>query len=132
MPVDSFYRRQKSSVRRGHWLYHADVRLTCSTAVIDRTAAFVARSANPPQFEDKIRENQRQDPKFSFLNPADPYHAYYRHRQDKVARGEVEDEVVTGKEEKVEILPEKEVDLGLEPPVPEFILDVTNINPLDL
>lgn len=92
----------------------------------------MARSANPPQFEDKIRENQRQDPKFSFLNPADPYHAYYRHRMEKVLRGEVEDEVVPGKEEKVEVVPEKEVDSGLEPPMPEFILDVTNINPLDL
>ena len=63
------------------------------TAVIDRTALFVARSANPPQFEEKIRENQRQDPKFAFLNSADPYHAYYRHRMDKVVRGELEPNV---------------------------------------
>ncbi|KAJ2989100.1 hypothetical protein NUW54_g8895 [Trametes sanguinea] len=68
-------------------------------SVIDRTAQFVARSANPPQFEDKIRENQRGDPKFAFLNPADPYHAYYRHRMEKVVRGELE-EVAPGKEEK--------------------------------
>ena len=83
--------------------------------------------------EDKIRENQRQDPKFSFLNPADPYHAYYRHRMEKVLRGEVEEEV-PGKEEEPqgEVVPEKEIDIGLEPPVPEFILDVTNVNPLDL
>ncbi|OBZ75193.1 Splicing factor 3A subunit 1 [Grifola frondosa] len=71
-------------------------------SVIDRTALFVARSANPPQFEDKIRENQRQDPKFAFLNPADPYHAYYRHRMDKVVRGELDDEVVPGKEDKAQ------------------------------
>lgn len=103
------------------------------TAVIDRTAAFVARSANPPQFEDKIRENQRQDPKFSFLNPADPYHAYYRHRMEKVMHGEVEDEVVTREKTPTgEFVPTEEVDLGLEPPVPEFILDVASINPLDL
>lgn len=102
-------------------------------AVIDRTANFVARSANPPQFEDKIRENQRQDPKFSFLNPADPYHAYYRHRMEKVTRGEVEEEAPAGKEQTPpEVVPEKEVDMGLEPPTPEFVLDVTNINPLDL
>ena len=93
---------------------------------------FVARSANPPQFEDKIRENQRQDPKFSFLNPADPYHAYYRHRMEKVIRGEV-DEVVPGKEEEPqEAAPEKEVDLGVEPPPPEFILDAANISAIDL
>ena len=103
-------------------------------AVIDRTATFVARSANPPQFEDKIRENQRQDPKFSFLNPADPYHAYYRHRMEKVMRGEVDEDMTTEKEEapKSEAAPVKEVDTGLEPPVPEFILEVANINPLDL
>lgn len=102
-------------------------------AVIDRTAAFVARSANPPQFEDKIRENQRQDPKFSFLNPADPYHAYYRHRMEKVVRGEIDDEPVPGKvDETKEKVPEKEVDRGLEPPVPEFILDLTNISSVDM
>ncbi|PSR88911.1 hypothetical protein PHLCEN_2v5060 [Hermanssonia centrifuga] len=103
-------------------------------SVIDRTAKVVARSANPPQFEDKIRENQRQDPKFSFLNPADPYHAYYRHRMEKVIRGEVDDEPAPGKEEQPtpEAVPEKEVDMGLEPPIPEFILDVASINAIDL
>lgn len=102
-------------------------------AVIDRTALFVARSANPPQFEDKIRENQRQDPKFSFLNPADPYHAYYRHRMEKVSRGEV-DEEQAAKEEHPEgqKAPEKEVDRGLEPPSPEFILDIPNVSAVDL
>ena len=101
--------------------------------MIDRTASFVARSANPPQFEDKIRENQRQDPKFSFLNPADPYHAYYRHRMDKVNRGELDDEVQH--EEKVETeepMPQKEVDLGVEPLQPEFILEASNISAIDL
>ena len=102
--------------------------------MIDRTAAFVARSANPPQFEDKIRENQRQDPKFSFLNPADPYHAYYRHRMERVIRGEIDEEVGPEKEDKPkdEAVPQKQVDLGLEPPVPEFILDMTNLTALDL
>ncbi|PCH38337.1 hypothetical protein WOLCODRAFT_66080 [Wolfiporia cocos MD-104 SS10] len=103
-------------------------------SVIDRTAAFVARSANPPQFEDKIRENQRQDPKFSFLNPADPYHAYYRHRMDKVVRGELDDEVAPGKDDtKTEgAVEEQKVDLGVEPPVPEFILNIANITAIDL
>ncbi|OCH95633.1 hypothetical protein OBBRIDRAFT_816514 [Obba rivulosa] len=103
-------------------------------SVIDRTAQFVARSANPPQFEDKIRENQRQDPKFSFLNPADPYHAYYRHRMEKVVRGEVDDEVVPAKEAKPEDPePEKRVvDFGEEPPIPEFILNIPNITAIDL
>ena len=104
-------------------------------AVIDRTATFVARSANPPQFEEKIRENQRQDPKFAFLNPADPYHAYYRHRMDKVNRGELEEEAAPAKETgdkaetPVEAVP---VDMGEEPPIPEFILNIPNITAIDL
>ncbi|KAI0078180.1 hypothetical protein K474DRAFT_1660836 [Panus rudis PR-1116 ss-1] len=104
-------------------------------SVIDRTAQFVARSANPPQFEDKIRENQRQDPKFSFLNPADPYHAYYRQRLEKVARGELDDEhaqkpdAAAGEEKAA---PVKEEDRGLEPPVPEFVLDAGHVSAVDL
>ncbi|KAA1471256.1 hypothetical protein DENSPDRAFT_837212 [Dentipellis sp. KUC8613] len=106
-------------------------------SIVDRTAAFVARSANPPQFEDKIRENQRSDPKFSFLNPADPYHAYYRHRMEKVARGEL-DEEMAGKEgegegkDKEEPAKVVEEDLGKEPPPPEFILELPNISAIDL
>ena len=108
--------------------------LFSETAVIDRTAQFVARSANPPQFEDKIRENQRQDPKLSFLNPADPYHAYYRHRMDKVLRGEVDEEVVQGKDVQTDgaVAEKREVDLGEEPPIPEFILNIPNITAIDL
>ncbi|KAI0708966.1 Pre-mRNA splicing factor PRP21 like protein-domain-containing protein [Earliella scabrosa] len=104
-------------------------------SVIDRTATFVARSANPPQFEEKIRENQRQDPKFAFLNTADPYHAYYRHRMDKVVRGEVEEPPAQGKEgEKEEEKPVETapVDMGEEPPIPEFIMSIPNITAIDL
>lgn len=104
--------------------------------MIDRTALFVARSANPPQFEDKIREGQRSDPKFSFLNPADPYHAYYRHRMDKVAQGDLGDEATPDKEGKGDgegsAEPAEFVDIGLEPPPPEFIMDLPNISSIDL
>ncbi|KAF5386756.1 hypothetical protein D9615_001817 [Tricholomella constricta] len=102
-------------------------------SVIDRTALFVARSANPPQFEDKIREGQRTDPKFSFLNPADPYHAYYRHRMDRINRGEV-DEVSPEKDGKTEgeAEPAEKIDVGVEPPPPEFIMDLPNISSIDL
>lgn len=134
--ADSSYLLLISNVRILHYTYQLPS-LTINTfacpAVIDRTAAFVARSANPPQFEDKIRENQRQDPKFSFLNPADPYHAYYRHYMDKVNRGEVDDEQKPEKvTEKQEEKPVEVVDRGLEPPAPEFILDVSNVNAVDL
>ncbi|KAF8633734.1 hypothetical protein AX17_004390 [Amanita inopinata Kibby_2008] len=102
-------------------------------SVIDRTALFVARSANPPLFEDKIREGQRSDPKFSFLNPADPYHAYYRHRLDRVSQGDLGDETpqkdgkVDDQETPVEI-----VDIGIEPPQLEFVLDLPTMSAIDL
>ncbi|KAF8448033.1 Pre-mRNA splicing factor PRP21 like protein-domain-containing protein [Boletus edulis BED1] len=96
------------------------------------TALFVARSVNPPQFEDKIRENQRQDPKFSFLNPADPYHAYYRHRMDRISAGEEvevpQEKVMTG----IEQAPVVQEDLGVEPPQPQFVMDMPSISPIDL
>ncbi|KIM48855.1 hypothetical protein M413DRAFT_15132 [Hebeloma cylindrosporum] len=100
--------------------------------VIDRTALYVARSANPPQFEERVREGQRSDPKFSFLNPADPYHAYYRHRMDKVAQGEVEDESAM-KDKEADVAETKEpVDIGVEPPAPEFIIELPHMSPIDL
>ena len=52
---------------------------------------------------------------------------------EKVIRGEVDDEPVVGKTDEVkEKVPEKEVDRGLEPPVPEFILDLPNISAVDM
>ena len=104
------------------------------TAVIDRTATFVVKSANPTHFEDRIRENQRQDPKFSFLHPTDPYHAYYRDRLEKVAKGEVDDEDAPkeGKELADQPVEKPIVDMGEEPPVPQFILDWPNISAVDL
>ena len=104
------------------------------TAVVDRTATFVVKSANPTHFEERIRENQRQDPKFSFLHPSDPYHAYYRDRLEKVAKGDVDDEDVPkeGKEPADQPAEKPTVDLGKEPPVPQYILDWPNISAVDL
>jgi len=44
--------------------------------IIDKTASFVAR--NTVQFENLIREKEKFNPKFSFLNPNDPYFSYYQ------------------------------------------------------
>lgn len=110
--------------------------------MIQKTANFVANSQNPPLFEDKIRENQRSDPKFSFLNPIDPYYAYYQDRLDRLMRGETLDDDATptpggtgsvtpgagtagGAESDA-------VDIGIEPPVPEFTLDIPNLSTFDL
>jgi splicing factor 3A subunit 1 len=104
-------------------------------AVIDRTALFVARSANPLQFEDKIREGQRSDPKFSFLNPVDPYHAYYRHRMTKIEEGEEEEAAPEAKVQEVTETAAEAKPVGivpLEPHPPEFILDLPPISAADL
>lgn len=92
------------------------------------------KSADPAHFEERIRENQRQDPKFSFLHPADPYHAYYRDRLEKVAKGDVDDEDAPkeGRGPTDEPVEKPAVDLGIEPPVPQFILDWPNISAVDL
>lgn len=46
--------------------------------IVDKTAGFVAR--NGPDFEARIRQNEINNAKFNFLNPGDPYHAYYEHK----------------------------------------------------
>ncbi|KAI3668949.1 hypothetical protein L6452_40166 [Arctium lappa] len=46
--------------------------------IVDKTASFVAK--NGPEFEKRIIVSNAGNPKFNFLNPSDPYHAYYQHR----------------------------------------------------
>ena len=45
-------------------------------SIVDKTAQFVAR--NGDEFESRIQANQANNPKFNFMKPQDPYHAYYR------------------------------------------------------
>lgn len=44
--------------------------------IVDKTASFVAR--NGFEFEARIKANEAGNAKFNFLNPTDPYHAYYQ------------------------------------------------------
>jgi splicing factor 3A subunit 1 len=53
--------------------------------IVDKTAIFVAR--NGIQFEERIREKEKNDPKFCFLNPNDPYHAYYAFKLSEQREG---------------------------------------------
>ncbi|KAI8337154.1 hypothetical protein BC941DRAFT_353306 [Chlamydoabsidia padenii] len=52
---------------------------------VDRTAQFLATRG--PQLEDHIRENERHNAKFCFLNPTDPYHAYYQYKLREARSG---------------------------------------------
>ncbi|KTG33140.1 hypothetical protein cypCar_00040361 [Cyprinus carpio] len=79
--------------------------------IVDKTASFVAR--NGPEFEARIRQNEINNPKFNFLNPSDPYHAYYRHK----VQAQVIHESVVPKEP---------------PPEFEFIADPPSISAFDL
>ena len=53
--------------------------------IVDKTASFVAR--NGPSFESKVKEAEANNSKFNFLNPHDPYHAYYLHKVKEFMEG---------------------------------------------
>ncbi|KAH8983550.1 Pre-mRNA splicing factor PRP21 like protein-domain-containing protein [Lactarius hatsudake] len=103
-------------------------------STINRTIVHMNRSSDPLQFEVKLRESRRTDPAFSFLNPADPYHAYYRTRLEQAMRGEVLDGVPADVDSKVGETVDGKVseDYGKPPPPTEFILEIPNISAVDL
>lgn len=53
--------------------------------ILEKTAGFVARNGLP--FEERIREKEKTNPKFSFLNPTDPYNPYYLWRLSEIKEG---------------------------------------------
>ena len=53
--------------------------------ILEKTAGYVAR--NGAVFEDRIRDKEAQNPKFSFLNPSDAYHAFYEWRLSEIRAG---------------------------------------------
>jgi splicing factor 3A subunit 1 len=53
--------------------------------IVERTAGYVARNGRP--FEDRIREQQAANHKFSFLNPNDAYAAFYQWRLEEIKDG---------------------------------------------
>ena len=55
-----------------------------------------------PEFESRIRQNEINNPKFNFLNPGDPYHAYF---QQKVA--DIKEQDGQGKTIKYSLLSEQ-------------------------
>lgn len=57
-------------------------------SIVDKTAAFVAKSPNAALFEDKIRAREKSDSRFAFLNDSDAYHPYYQHRLEAYRAGE--------------------------------------------
>ncbi|KAI9754021.1 MAG: hypothetical protein M4579_004897 [Chaenotheca gracillima] len=54
-------------------------------AILEKTAGYVAR--NGAVFEDRIREKEKNNPKFSFLTPTDAYASFYAWRLSEVKEG---------------------------------------------
>lgn len=54
-------------------------------AIVEKTAGYVAR--NGAVFEERIRAKEQNNAKFSFLNPADAYNAFYVWRLSEIREG---------------------------------------------
>lgn len=102
--------------------------------IIGKTASHVAKSSTRQQFEDRLRESRRDDPKFSFLSPNDPYNAYYKFRVERIAAGEDDEEnnaVASSNAMDVDE-PTAPVDEGDEPHIMQYSLEVPMLPALDL
>lgn len=111
--------------------------------IVDKTASFVAR--NGPEFEARIRQNEISNPKFNFLNPNDPYHAYYRHKVTEFKEGKAQEpsaavpkvmqqQLLQGAQQqlqKSQVIPEVVIPKD-PPPEYEFIADPPSISAFDL
>jgi splicing factor 3A subunit 1 len=53
--------------------------------ILEKTAGFVAR--NGIAFEDRLREKEKNNSKFSFLNTSDPYNPFYLWRLSEIKEG---------------------------------------------
>ncbi|KAK9458345.1 Pre-mRNA splicing factor PRP21 like protein-domain-containing protein [Dipodascopsis uninucleata] len=96
--------------------------------IIEKTADYVHR--NGSSFEARIRENERKNTRFNFLNPSDPYFPYYEWRLDENREGRGglmhgSSETKPSAEEPEEIGPK-------EPPPLEFAITMPRIAALDL
>mgnify|MGYP001069237708 CR=1 FL=1 len=107
--------------------------------VIDKTAIYVTQ--NGKEFEVRIFQKERHNPKFSFLHSNDPYHRYYQGRLQALVEGgqDVMNQMsqAVQRAEVTDLKSEGRVDSPEEmsPPEPEpllFTLDLPNVSPLDL
>lgn len=97
--------------------------------ILEKTAGYVAR--NGATFEDRIRDKESQNPKFSFLNPADAYYAFYEWRLNEIRAGRGT-AVAAGRVGET-VAPEPEKPKGPpKPPAFEFSPRIPRINQKDL
>lgn len=108
--------------------------------IVDKTASFVAR--NGPEFESRIRENEVNNPKFNFLNPQDPYHAYYQHKVKDFREGKGQEPAAPKGPQSMFFAPQQKLQEQVKimetiipkdpPPEYEFITDPACISAFDL
>jgi len=110
--------------------------------IVDKTAGFVAR--NGVEFEQRIKQNEINNPKFNFLNPGDPYHAYYKHKVIVIREGKPDLEKPQLKAATTDLTTTKQSELlkavtkadkivlKEAPPEYEFIADPPSISAFDL
>lgn len=99
-------------------------------AIVEKTAGYVVR--NGPVFEERIREKEKHNPKFSFLSPNDAYSAYYAWRLAEIKEGRGT-AISAGRVGEIAIVPEPEKAQG--PPAPpefKFSARMPNISAQDL
>jgi splicing factor 3A subunit 1 len=75
-------------IRGQHHFCKFSVRTTIADleiAIVEKTAGYVAR--NGPVFEDRIRDKEQHNPKFSFLSPNDAYAPFYQWRLLEIRAG---------------------------------------------
>ncbi|GAD92210.1 pre-mRNA splicing factor, putative [Paecilomyces variotii No. 5] len=99
-------------------------------AIVEKTAGYVAR--NGAIFEDRVREKEKNNPKFSFLNPNDAYAPFYQWRLSEIREGRGT-AVSAGRPGEVAAAPEPETPKGpAQPPDFHFSARMPIINAQDL
>lgn len=97
--------------------------------ILEKTAGYVAR--NGAMFEDRIRDKESSNPKFSFLNSSDAYFAFYEWRLSEIKAGRGTD-VAAGRASKAPTpVPEKPKGPP-KPPDYQFSPRMPRINQKDL
>lgn len=98
--------------------------------VLEKTAGYVVR--NGATFEERIRQKEKSNPKFSFLTENDAYHDYYEWRLSEIRAGRGT-AVSAGREPGDSSVPLTEIPTGPSPP-PEFHFSarMPNISAQDL
>lgn len=99
-------------------------------AIVEKTAGYVAR--NGAVFEDRIREKEKHNPKFSFLSNNDAYNPFYAWRLNEVREGRGT-AVSAGRVGEAAAIPEPEKPKGpAAPPDFHFSARMPNISAQDL